>query len=80
MLSPAEISPLFKLPFDEWAFYRRKETGHLSDITLLTDIKNDNIHQQAAQPQVGHTENKAATVFHWYRYKDMLMELSFTSQ
>lgn len=29
----------------------RKEIGHLSDIAF-TDIKNDNIHQQAAKPQV----------------------------
>lgn len=45
------------------SFIHRKETGHLSDITLFTDIKNDNIHQQEAKPQVGHTENKATTVF-----------------
>ena len=33
------------------SFIHRKETGHLSDITLFTDIKNDNIHQQAAKSQ-----------------------------
>lgn len=69
-----------KFPKDKWALYHRKETGHLSDITLFTDIKNDNIHQQAAKPQVGHTENKATTVFLWYSYKEVLTELPFMFQ
>lgn len=49
--------------------------GHLSDITLFTDIKNDNIHQQAAKSQVNHTEHKATMVFLWNSYKEMLSEL-----
>lgn len=62
-LVPLRFLYTLKLPKDKWALYHRKETGHLSDITLFTDIKNDNIHQQAAKPQVGHTANKAATAF-----------------
>lgn len=64
-LVPLSFLYSLKLPRDKWALYHKKETGHLSDITLFTDIKNDNIHQQAAKPQVVHTENKATTIFLW---------------